>query len=177
VISLRGGAVGAARLISSNGELPTLAADPTAGQSMTEAARQALRRIDAVLADNSEALKSSITNLNTFTGALARNSDRVDGILSGLERMTNGAPAKATPTLYDLTAPHIFPASDKAAKSQLVVLEPTALIAFDTRNIIIAPGAGETLSADAVQWTDNIPKLVQARSRGRWRDSAPIINC
>ena len=163
VISLRGGAAGAARLTSSQGEPPTLIADPTAGQSMTEAARQALRRIDAVLADNSDALKSSIANLNTFTGALARNSDRVDGILSSLERMTGGAPVKATPTLYDLTAPRTFPVSQKAAKSQLVVLEPTALIAFDTRNIIIAPGAGDSLPADTVQWTDNIPKLLQAK--------------
>jgi phospholipid/cholesterol/gamma-HCH transport system substrate-binding protein len=163
VISLRGGAPGAARLASSNGEPPTLVADPMAGESMTEAARQALRRIDAVLADNSDSLKSSIANLNSFTGALARNSDRVDGILSGLERMTSGAPAKAMPTLYDLSAPRIFPASEKPAKSQLVVLEPTALIAFDTRNVIIAPGAGESLPADTVQWTDNIPKLLQAK--------------
>jgi phospholipid/cholesterol/gamma-HCH transport system substrate-binding protein len=163
VISLRGGAAGAARLASSQGEPPTLIADPTAGQSMTEAARQALRRIDAVLADNSDSLKSSIANLNTFTGALARNSDRVDGILSGLERMTAGTPVKATPALYDLTAPRTFPVSEKAAKSQLVVPEPTALIAFDTRNIIIAPGAGDSLPADTVQWTDNIPKLIQAK--------------
>jgi phospholipid/cholesterol/gamma-HCH transport system substrate-binding protein len=74
VISLRGGAPGAARLASSNGEPPTLVADPTAGESMTEAARQASRRIDAVLADNSDSLKSSIANLNSFTGALARES-------------------------------------------------------------------------------------------------------
>src|SRR6202521_5725700 len=127
VISLQGGAPGAARLASSNGEPPTLVADPTAGQSMTEAARQALRRLDAVLADNSGPLKSAIANLNTFTGALARNSDRVDGILLGLERMTGGTPAKPTPTLYDLTAPRIFPASEKAAKSQLVILDATAL--------------------------------------------------
>jgi phospholipid/cholesterol/gamma-HCH transport system substrate-binding protein len=163
VISLQGGAPGAARLASSTGEPPTLVADPTAGQSMTEAAREALRRLDAVLTDNSEPLKSAIANLNTFTGALARNSDRVDGILSGLERMTGGASAKPTPTLYDLTAPRTFPPFDKAAKSQLVVPEPTALLAFDTPKIIIAPGAGESLPADAVQWRDNIPKLLQAK--------------
>ncbi len=45
-----------------------LVADPAAGQSMTEAARQALRKLDALLADNSEALHSAIANLNTFIG-------------------------------------------------------------------------------------------------------------
>ena len=191
VISLRGGAAGAARLTSSQGEPPTLIADPTAGQSMTEAARQALRRIDAVLADNSDSLKSSIANLNTFTGALARNSDRVDGILSGLERMTAGTPVKATPTLYDLTAPRAFPASEKAAKSQLVVLEPTALIAFDTRNIIIAPGcrrepAGGHCAMDATISRSSSRQSSSRASRtrtiwpplrGRWKGSAPTINC
>lgn len=163
VISLRGGAAGAARLTASDGTPPTLIADPTAGQSMTEAARQALRRLDAVLADNSDSLKSSFANLNTFTGALARNSDRVDGILAGLERMTAGTPAKPTPALYDLTAPRTFRASDKPAKSQLVLPEPTALIALDTPRIIVAPGAGESPPVDSAQWRDNIPKLLQAK--------------
>ena len=163
VISLRGGAAGAGHLISAKGDAPTLVADPTAGQSMTEAARQALRRIDTILADNSDSLKSSLANLNTFTGALARNSDRVDGILSGLERMTAGTPTKPTPALYDLTAPRTFQASDKPAKSQLVVPEPTALLAFDTPKIIVAPGAGESPPVDTAQWRDNIPKLLQAK--------------
>ena len=163
VISLRGGAAGASGLTSSNGDPPMLVADPTAGQSMTEAARQALRRVDAVLADNSDSLKSSIANLNTFTGALARNSDRVDGILSGLERMTAGTSSKPTPELFDLTAPRTFVVSDKPAKSQLVVPEPTALLAFDTPRIIVAEGAGESPPVDAAQWRDNIPKLLQAK--------------
>jgi phospholipid/cholesterol/gamma-HCH transport system substrate-binding protein len=163
VISLRGGAPEAARLTSSKSQPPTLVADAAAGQSMTEAARQALSRINAVLADNSDSLKSSIANLNTFTGALARNSDRVDGILSGLERMTAGTPDKPMPKLYDLAAPRTFPAADKPPKNQLVVPEPTALIALDTPRIIIAPGAGESLPVETVQWRDNIPKLLQAK--------------
>ena len=163
VITLQGGAAGAAHLTSPNREPPTLTADAAASQSMTEAAREALRRIDATLADNSDSFKSTIANLNTFTGALARNADRVDGILTGLERMTAGTPAKPTPAFYNLTAPRDFPASNKPAKSQLVVLDPTALIALDTPRIIVAPGAGESPSVDTAQWRDNIPKLVQAK--------------
>src|SRR5215468_10346722 len=94
VVSLLGG-TSAAR--------PILVADPAAAQGMTEAARQALRRIDSVLADNSDPLKSAIANLNTFTAALARNSDRVDTILAGLERATGGGSAKTPlPKYYDL---------------------------------------------------------------------------
>ena len=45
-----------------------------------------------------------ITNLDTFAGALARNSDKLDGIVAGLERMTGGA-AKARAPIYDLAVP------------------------------------------------------------------------
>jgi phospholipid/cholesterol/gamma-HCH transport system substrate-binding protein len=164
VVSLLGG-TSAVRLLSpSPTEPPILVADPAAGQSMTEAARQALRRIDSVLADNSDPLKSAIGNLNTFTGTLARNSDRVDTILAGLERATGGGSAKtALPKYYDLAAPRTFPPSDKTAKSQLVVLEPTALVALDTQRIIIEVARADNAGPDNGQWSDTIPKLVQAK--------------
>ncbi len=163
VISLRGGSATAAAPASSKAEPAVLAADPDAGQSMTEAARGALRRLDGLLADNSDALKSSIANLNTFTGALARNSDRVDGILSGLERMTGGGPAKVMPVTYDLDAPRAFPPAAKPAKSQLIVLEPTAPVTLDSQKIAVQPNAGDNASLDNAQWSDNVPKLLQEK--------------
>jgi phospholipid/cholesterol/gamma-HCH transport system substrate-binding protein len=164
VVSLLGGMSTAPLLPPSPTEPPILIADPAAGQSMTEAARQALRRIDSVLADNSDPLKSAIANLNTFTGALARNSDRVDAILAGLERAIGGGSAKTSvPNYYDLAAPKTFPPSDRAAKSQLVVLEPTSVVALDTQRIIIDVGTGETAGVANAQWSDTIPKLLQAR--------------
>jgi phospholipid/cholesterol/gamma-HCH transport system substrate-binding protein len=164
VVSLLGGTSGAQPFSSSPTEPSILVADPAAGQSMTEAARQALRRIDSVLADNSDPLKSAIANLNTFAEALARNSDRVDTILAGLERTIGGGSAKTTaPKYYDLAAPRTFPTSEKAAKSQLVVLEPTAVVALDTQRIIVEVQRGETVGPDNAQWSDTIPKLLQAR--------------
>jgi phospholipid/cholesterol/gamma-HCH transport system substrate-binding protein len=164
VVSLLGGTSATRPLSPTPTEPPILIADPAAGQSMTEAARQALRRIDSVLADNSDPLKSAIANLNTFTGALARNSGRVDAILAGLERATGGGSAKTNvPRYFDLAPPRTFPPSDKAAKSQLVVLEPTAVVALDTQRIIVEVGTGETARPDNEQWSDTIPKLVQAR--------------
>jgi phospholipid/cholesterol/gamma-HCH transport system substrate-binding protein len=164
VVSLLGGTSAVPLLSPSPTEPPILVADPAAGQSMTEAARQALRRIDSLLADNSDPLKNSIANLDTFAGALARNSDRVDTILAGLERAMGGGSAKtAVPKYYDLAAPRSFPPSDKAAKSQLVVLEPTAVVALDTQRIIIEVGTGAIAATDNAQWSDSIPKLLQAR--------------
>jgi phospholipid/cholesterol/gamma-HCH transport system substrate-binding protein len=164
VVSMLGGGA-SSPLTPLSSEPPLLVADPAAGQSMTEAARQALRRLDALLADNADPLKSAIANLNTFTGALARNSDRVDSILAGLEKTVGGGPAKAVPAIFDLTAPRAFPlpVKEKAPKAQLVIAEPTALVVLDTQRIIFAPGAGEGPATDAAQWSDTIPKMVQAR--------------
>jgi len=162
VISLQGGDAAAAKLQATKDGPPIIAADSAAGQSMTEAARQALRRLDSLLADNSDNLKSSIGNLNTFTGALARNSDRIDTILSGLEHMTGGGAAKAMPTTFDLAAPTRFPPAEKPSASQLVVAEPTSVVALDTQRIIVMPAAGESPSTEVAEWSDTIPKLLQA---------------
>ena len=130
---------------------------------MTQAAREVLRRIDTVLADNAEPLHDTIKNLSTFSGALARNSDHVDGIITGLERLTGGGPAKPVLQIYDLTAPRTFPAPDKPSQGQLVVADPTALLLFDTQKILVRPGKAKSSSFDTAQWSDSLPKLLQAK--------------
>ena len=82
----------------------TLIAEPGAGQSMTQAARDALRKVDSVLSDNSGALKDTIANFKMFSDGLARNTGKLDGIVAGLERMTGGT-APAQKITYDLRAP------------------------------------------------------------------------
>ena len=81
VVALEGGKEVAA------GGVSTLIAEPGAGQSMTQAARDALRRVDAILAENSEPLQGMIANFRTFSDGLARNTGKLDGIVAGLERM------------------------------------------------------------------------------------------
>ena len=98
VIALEGGV-----MLSNSGAVPTLIADPGAGQSMTQAARDALRRVDSVLAENSEPLKNTIANLQVFSEGLARNTGKLDGIVSGLEKMTGGG-GPAQKITYDLRA-------------------------------------------------------------------------
>src|SRR4051812_19711529 len=74
-----------------------LAASPDAGVSMTQAARDALRRLEGVLSENSEPLRDTIANFKIFSAALARNSGRLDGLLGGLEKLTGTGPAAAPP--------------------------------------------------------------------------------
>lgn len=162
VIALTGG-VSSSPLVATKGEVPLLVADPAAGQSMTQAARDALRRLDTVVAENAQPLRSMIANLDTFSGALARNSNRLDGIVAGLERMTGGAAAKARLATYDLTAPHAFPPADTLPDAQLAIPDPTALSVLDSEKILMRSAAGVSSSLPDAQWSDTVPKLLQTR--------------
>ena len=61
-----------------------------------------------------------IGNLETFSGALARNSDRLDGIVAGLERMTGGAAAKARLAVTISPFPRLPATTEKTLPAQLV---------------------------------------------------------
>lgn len=156
VIALEGGT-----LAATSGEVPTLIAEPGAGQSMTQAARDALRRVDTVLAENSEPLKNTIANLQVFSEGLARNTGKLDGIVAGLEKMTGGGtqPKKIT---YDLQAPTDFAPPSKAISGQLAIPEPTAVVTLETQRILFSPAKAYPGFDEAV-WADSIPKLLQAK--------------
>lgn len=139
-----------------------LTADRAASQDTMQTAREVLRRIDDILSENAEPLRSAIANINTFSAALARNSDRLDTIVDGLARMLAG-PEKKTPTIYELAAARDFPALPSLPSGQLAIPEPTAVLAFDTQRILTRSGTAESPSFADAQWSDNIPKLLQAR--------------
>lgn len=163
VVTLAGGNTAAPALARPGGEPPLLVAGATAGQSMTLLVRMAAQRLDTMLAENAEAVRTAIANIGTFAAALARNSDRVDTILAGLEKMTGGGPVKPPPVVYDLTAPRAFPPATKVPRGQLVVAEPTALVVFDTQGILIRPSAGGSATVANAQWSDSLPKLLQEK--------------
>ena len=73
VIALEGGTAP-----KTSGAMPTLIADAGAGQSMTQAARDALRKVDSVLSENSAPIKETIANLQVFSEGLARNTGKLD---------------------------------------------------------------------------------------------------
>lgn len=163
VVTLQGGTTPLPAGQKSPQEPYVLVADPAAGQSMTNAARDALRRLDGILGDNADALKSTIDNLKTFSETLARNSDRLDVIIGGLERLVGGGSANANQIIYDLTAPTQFSRIDKTPRGQLTVLEPATPIMLDTRKILVRPNGSEDSTFAKAQWSDNVPKLLQAK--------------
>jgi phospholipid/cholesterol/gamma-HCH transport system substrate-binding protein len=161
VITLTGGTVPFGSLEALGPRV--LVADASVGQSMTQAARLTLRRLDGILGENAESLRGLIGNLNTFSAALARNSSRIDGIVGGLERMTGGAAEKPLPVIYDLSAPRDFPGLGKPPQGQIVVPEVTTILALDTQRIVVRPAPPKDAGFADAQWSDSLPKLLQAK--------------
>lgn len=80
-ISLKGGEEAAPSVPLDEDGIPVLTADPNSLQDVTEAIRGTLQNINRVVADNQEAVKNSLHNLETFTLSLARNSEKIDGLM------------------------------------------------------------------------------------------------
>jgi phospholipid/cholesterol/gamma-HCH transport system substrate-binding protein len=156
VIALEGGT-----LAADSGKVPTLVAEPGAGQGMTQAARDALRRVDSVLAENSGALKDTIANFKVFSEGLARNTGKLDGIVAGLERMTGVTtpPAKIT---YDLPALQNTGPAAKTVTVPWAIPEPTAVVMLETQRFLFSPPQNYPGFSEAM-WADALPKLLQAR--------------
>ena len=162
-IALKGGSAQAPRLTSENGHPAALIAAPDAGRSLTESAQETLRRVDDILKQNAEPLHTAITGIATFADMLGRNSQRVEGLIGGLENLAGTGAPKQGPAIYDLAAATAFPQIAKTIKGHLVVPDPSAIILFDTQKILIRSGAGTYSNVNAAQWADNLPKLFQAR--------------
>ena len=163
-VTLRGGS-GTSPLVSGEGGAPpVIVAQQSASQDWTQAARDAFQHIDGILAENSEALHDAIANIDTFSDALARNSDKVDGILAGLERMTGGGAGKTEIPVYDLVAASTVPPPPAEAPSWLLVVpEPTTLMGFNTDKILLQPATGESTALPNAKWSDNLPVLFQEK--------------
>ncbi len=90
-ISLKGGEEAAPAVPLDEDGVPVLTADPNALQDVTEAIRGTLQNINRVVADNQEAVKNSLHNLETFTASLARNAQKIDDVML----QVNGVMGKA----------------------------------------------------------------------------------
>lgn len=163
-VTLIGGDGASPAMAASDGQLPLLVAEPGATQDWTALGRTVLRKLDTILSDNADNFHSAIANFNTFTDVLARNSDRIDGILGGIERMTGGGAAKSEIPVYDLTAVKDFPALAENPSWQLVIPEPSALLAINTDKLRVRPtAAAESTDIPDAKWTDNAPILLQEK--------------
>ncbi len=93
-VALTGGSPDAPLLVADAGGIPTLTVGRDAAADVTQEARNVLSRIDGLVADNEEALRASLRNIETVTSALAQNSQRLDHVMAGLETLAGGPDGK-----------------------------------------------------------------------------------
>lgn len=93
-LALKGGSPALQPLVGDKNNPPLLTAPPGATSDVTQAARDVLRKVDEFITENQKAFKSAIEHLDTFSGALARNADKIDNITSGLQALTGGPDGK-----------------------------------------------------------------------------------
>jgi len=157
VVSLEGGEDATAPAVQG-----ALLAEKGAGQSMTQAARDALRKVDAVLSENAAPLHAAIANLSTFTEGLSRNTPKLDGIVAGLERMTGATPPPRK-IIYDLKAADRFEIPRRSLEPGLTIAEPTATTRLQTQRFLFASDEEPHDDFANAQWSDSLPALVQAK--------------
>src|SRR6476659_1680505 len=163
-VTLIGGDASSPPVSADNGELPVLGAEPGAGQDWQSLGSEALRKLNNILSDNADNLHSAIANFNTFTDVLAKNSDRIEGLLAGLEKLTGGGSSKTTAPTYDVNAVKDISKPTEMPSWQLVVPEPTALLALNSDKIKVRPADGaESSDIPDARWSDNIPILLQEK--------------
>src|SRR5882757_6924601 len=90
-ISLKGGDEAAPPVPLDEDGVPVLTADPAALQDVTESIRATLQNVNRIVADNQDAVRNSLKNLEVFTSSLSRNSERIDGIMSRVDGVMSKA--------------------------------------------------------------------------------------
>src|ERR1700745_2400497 len=89
-ISLKGGEEAAPPVARDEDGIPVLTADPNRLQDVTEAIRGTLQNINRVVADNQQAVRNSLRNLETFTSSLAHNAQKVEGVIGKADNLMLG---------------------------------------------------------------------------------------
>jgi phospholipid/cholesterol/gamma-HCH transport system substrate-binding protein len=99
-ISLKGGEESAPPVPLDADGIRVLTADPNGLTDVTEAIRGTLQNINKVVSDNQQAVKNALHNLETFTGSLARNSEKIDDVMLKVD----GVMGKADSLMLGLNA-------------------------------------------------------------------------
>ena len=163
VVVLTGGSADGPAPQSRDGQPPLLVAPADSGQTLTQSASRTLRRVDDVIAENAKPLHEAIENIETFTDVLSRNSDRINGILIGLERFTGGASGTPRLPIFTFTVPTDVTTCPAPADLQLVVPEPASLLGLSTNKIPVSGSPTDPHAFDDGVLADTVPALVQAK--------------
>lgn len=86
----------------------------------------------------------------------------VAALATGMSACTSLVPSPPANT-YDLTAPREFPGLKGGSRAQILILEPSALKVLDSEGIVVKPSEAEIEYLGQSQWSDRLPKLVQAK--------------
>jgi phospholipid/cholesterol/gamma-HCH transport system substrate-binding protein len=147
-----------------DGRIATLEVGASGSETLSSSALGVLRRMDKILAENADPFNNILVKLSTFSDALARNSGRIDSIVEGLDRTLGGGKDAKPAIVYDLAAPKSFPALKNVPTGRLAVLDPSALVVFDTQKVLVSPGPGQRSVMSDAQWSDSLPKLLQTKT-------------
>ena len=89
-LALRGGSADAPLPVRDDGRPPILKQEPGGRGDLMTSGRDVMQRLERILVENQEALHGTIQNLETFTAALAKNTDRIDRIVASAESAMSG---------------------------------------------------------------------------------------
>lgn len=161
VVALRGGSPDSPVLKTTPGHVAELVAPADAGEDVMTAARNAFQSAQDILSENRKNLKSMIGNLDIFSKALARNSSKLDGLISGLESLTGAGPSGPKVAIFGLRAANDFPPGKSEANWLLQVQEPQAALSSGADKMIKIAADGQRSDLQDGQWTDNLTALFQ----------------
>jgi phospholipid/cholesterol/gamma-HCH transport system substrate-binding protein len=86
-LSLKGGS-GAAVAAGTKAKPPLLEAPAGSAVDVTQSARDVMRRLDKLIAENQKALHEAIENINKFSAALANSTDKIDSTLTNVDKFS-----------------------------------------------------------------------------------------
>jgi phospholipid/cholesterol/gamma-HCH transport system substrate-binding protein len=89
-ISLKGGSEDAPEVPPGDKGIPTLQADLSATQDVMESVRSSVQNVNRLILENQESIRNSIRGLEQFASTLAKNSERIDSIMSGVDTLLGG---------------------------------------------------------------------------------------
>ena len=161
VIALAGGTSKEA-LAGAKARVPLLVAEPGAGQSMSQAARDALKRLDGLLAENAQPLQEHACQPRYLLAA-ARPQFRSARRHRRGPRAHDGRRARLACSLTSSARPRLLTPLDKPLNRAGRVADPTALAALDSDRIQRASPGGPATALPDAQWSDTLPKLLQVK--------------
>ena len=86
-LSLKGGS-GAAVPPGTKAKPPLLAASAGSAVDVTQSARDVMRRLDKLIAENQQALHAAIENIDKFSAALANSTDKIDSTSANVDKFS-----------------------------------------------------------------------------------------